>query len=680
MPTLQQASAELTQLKTRIAIYDHAYYVLNRPEVPDSEYDRLYHRVRELESLYPALVTADSPTQRIAPTRSDSFKAIAHRQPMLSIYTETDVSIDSIDRFQKRIIDQGKIVPWDSLDYFGELKFDGLAINLTYEKGYLVSAATRGDGLVGEDVTPNIRTIKQIPLKLLKEAPALLEVRGEIIMTRKAFEQYNKDAVDAGNDPLMNPRNAAAGSVRQLDPSITASRHLSFFAYGIGAHQGFKRPQTQKALLDKLVKLGFPVHFLTTLARGMDAPAILYRFYETVAKTRHELGFDIDGVVYKLNDLDLQEKLGVSGREPRWAIAHKFPPEEATSVLMSIDIQVGRTGALTPVAKIQPVYVGGVIVSSVTLHNQNEIDRKDLRIGDVIVVRRAGDVVPEIVRNLPERRTADSRPYSLIEACPVCPVCQSSIAKAEDEAVYRCTGGITCRAQQKQAILHYVSRKAMNIDGIGDVLVDSLVDSGLVKDCGDLYSLSVESLVSGNHLGAKTATKVIAELEASKTPKLEKFIYALGIRNVGEGTSKQLAASYRSVEALTKADKATLEALPDIGPTTSTSIVEYFSQPQNQALVEKLHLAGIRPIAPEAALHQPLSGKHFVITGSFQDVKREDLKARIENLGGKVSGSVGKSTDYLIAGENAGTKLAEAKKLSTQVLTLEQFNQLTEGE
>jgi len=671
--TQDDANRRLLNLRTSIALHDHAYYVLNNPEVPDSVYDKMYREIVELEEAYPDLIIPTSPTQRIAKNRSDEFKEVVHLAPMLSIRTETETSLHAIDQFQERIIESLKLPAWDSLEYTGELKYDGLAVNLRFIDGDFESAGTRGDGRIGEDITANVRTIKQIPMRLLGIKPKILEVRGEILMSHAAFEAYNKKALEENRQPLMNPRNAAAGAVRQLDPKVTAERKLMFFAYGIGESKGFKVPLTQDDLLRRLTELGFPVHPLHMTATGMDAPSALHRFYSDVLSKRSGLGFDIDGVVYKVNNLRQQKALGVSGREPKWAIAQKFEPEEVMTKVLDITVQIGRTGAVTPVARLEPVLVGGTVVSNATLSNQDEITRKDIRIGDTVVLRRAGDVVPEIVRSVLSYRPKKSKPYSLIEEHPTCPICDSPITKEDDEAVYRCTGGIACSAQQKAAILHFVSRRALNIEGIGEVLVDELVDSGLVQNCADLYTLSEEALASQTSLGAKRAKKVYRELQDSKKPSLAKLIYGLGIRGVGEGTAKTLAEVCDSVSAIRFQTQESLEALPDLGPITAARIREYFKQPVNIGLIFSLETSGVEGQKETKTTIKPLEGLQFVLTGSFKKYGRDDFKVLIEGFGGKVGGKVSKKTDYVIAGENPGTKLADAYSLSINTTTEDDF-------
>lgn len=667
---MQNLEAELKQLRTLISLYDYKYYVENNPSVPDAEYDKIFNRIKEIEKEHPELITIDSPTQRLSENRSEAFQKYIHQAPMLSIRTETDVSINSLLEFMKRVQNDLPETYKKPVDYVAEVKYDGLAINLVYVNGVLEYAATRGDGLIGEDATLNVRTIKSIPLKLIGEAPARLEVRGEVMMPTESFEAYNKRAIASGEIPLVNPRNAAAGSVRQLDPSVTAKRNLVFYAYGIGYHYQFHCPETQYKLLNKLNKLGFKTypafHVTKTTAEQ------LYRFYNKIKEIRPSLGFDIDGVVYKVNDLKLQETLGITGREPRWAIAHKFPPEEVITRILGIDVQVGRTGALTPVARLEPVFVGGVTVSNVTLHNQSEIDKKNIQIGDRVIVRRAGDVIPEIVRSLVEERKSNE-PFSIINSYPICPICGSAVAKEEDEAVYRCTGGIKCPAQQKQAIIHFVSRNAINMNGIGERLVDGLVDSNLIKNAAELYSLTPAVLINHNLLGEKMATKVVNEIQSKKKVAFEKLIYGLGIRGVGEGTSKTLAANYPDLDSLAKATVQDLEMLPDTGYITAERIVDYFKQPQNQELIQRLKAEGVSGYK-ETTVSKKLEGKTFVLTGTFSMIDRLTLKTMIEHHSGKVVNKITKQSHILLAGKGGGSKLDDAKKVGARVISEPQFD------
>lgn len=679
----KEAGVCIAQLRSKIRLYDKAYYVDAKSVVPDAEYDRVFQELKDLEAAFPELITNNSPTQRIAKNRSDAFKTIEHRIPMLSIKTETDVSVNSITRFMERIISSCVVPAWEVFSYVGEVKYDGLAVNLTYVNGTLVSAGTRGDGYVGEDVTANARVIKGIPLTLIGKAPELLEVRGEVIMSHQSFNSYNEKAAKEGKEPLANPRNGAAGALRQLDPRITAERNLSFYAYGVGAHIGFKRPNTQYGLLEELKNLGFPTHpaFLLEVSEdksgkavfGATWPARLYRFYQSVLEHRKDIGFEIDGVVYKVNSLRAQESLGFTGREPNWAIAHKFPAEEAFTTVLAIDVQVGRTGAITPVARLFPVTVGGVKVSNAILHNQGEIDRKNIRVGDTVIVRRAGDVVPEIVRSTGERPSW-SVPYVLIDLHPNCPVCGSIVSKEPKEAVYRCTGGSGCPAQLRNALLHYCSRKALKIDGFGEELANALVDKGLVSNLADLYDLTPEALVQNNILGEIMANKVINVLQSKKTVSLEKFIYGLGIRGVGEGTAKALAKAYPNLEDLAKATEAELELLDDTGPITAQRIVAYFSNPCNLTVLHRLKMAGVETVGSAKPTSSVLVGKTYAVTGTVPGFDRSSIKALIEGLGGKTVNKVSKASQILVLGDNAGAgKKADADKVGAFVMSGAEF-------
>lgn len=657
------------QLRDLIRCYDRQYYVYNTSSVSDYDYDQLFLELRQLEQDHPALVVPESPTQRLSPNRSEAFRSYTHSVPMLSIQTEIDTTVSPLQRFTERV--QEHLQPPKPIHYVAELKYDGLAVSLRYEKGILVSAGTRGDGLVGEDVTTNIRTIKDIPLKLLVDAPELLEVRGEVLMSFEAFNCLNDDCARNGTALFSNPRNAAAGSLRQLDPSITASRKLSFFAYGIGEHLGFKLPTTQTKLLDRLQENGFPVYpyFSTT----QDTTAALYRFYQETEKLRtaSTIPFPIDGIVYKVNALKDQNALGIIGREPRWAIAHKFKPIQKTTRVQAIEVQVGRTGILTPVARIEPVLIDGVCVTNATLHNEAEIHRKDIRVGDCVTIERSGDVIPKITGLALEAKAVRGSVFYLLEHYPDCPVCHAPIAKEGDIAYY-CTGGFQCPAQRKQRILHFVSRDAVDINGIGEKLVDELVDTGLVNTIAELYQLTVPQLVAQTNLGEKMASKVVHEIQSKRMVSLEKLIYGLGIREVGKQTAQTLASNYRSIERLKEATLEDLSSIQDIGPITAMRIVEFFQDPHNAKILQKLHDEGVSTVTSEP-LSQKLLGKTFVLTGTLDCIDRNSLKAMIENHSGKVVGKMTKGSHILIAGKNAGTKLKDAVKLKARVITEPQF-------
>lgn len=662
------ARRRAAELRAAIETANHDYYVLDQPKLTDAEYDALYRELVALEETYPELRTPDSPTQRVGGRAVEAFAPVRHRVPMLSIRTETDTTEGGARAFDQRVRNELALSPADPpIDYVAELKFDGLAMSLRYEDGVLVQAATRGDGETGEDVTHNVRTIRSVPLRLAAGAPAVLEVRGEVYMSRRDFEAYNERMRREGGTPLVNPRNGAAGSIRQLDPKLAAQRPLSFFAYGVGEVSGVL-PGTHGELLEWLDRLGLPVSKEWRRCRG---PGALAAFHADVLARRASLGFDIDGVVYKVDRLDLQERLGFVTREPRWAVAHKFPAEEAVTRLLAIDVQVGRTGAITPVARLEPVFVGGVTVSNATLHNLDEVRRKDVRVGDQVIVRRAGDVIPEVVRSLPERRTTALPAWQLPTACPEC---GSAIERPEGEAIARCTGGMVCPAQRKGSLLHFVQRRAMNIEGFGEKLIDQLVDAGLVHDAADLFSLRFEQLVGLERMGEKSASNLLAELEAARRPPLNRFIFALGIRHVGETTARDLARHFGSIEALMAADAETLRQVPDVGPVVAGSIEHFFANTKNRDVIHRLLAAGVVPeaLAPSAAAghgtNDHVIGKKFVLTGTLPTLKREEAKAMIEAAGGKVVGSVSAKTDYVVAGAEPGGKLTQAQALGIPVI------------
>jgi len=666
-------------LRAEIERLDHHYYVLDAPLVPDAEYDRLFRELQALEARHPELATPDSPTQRVGGKVLPAFAPVRHAVPMLSIRTETDTEASGAFNFDARVRRELKLAESDPpVEYAAELKFDGLAISLRYEHGVLVQAATRGDGETGEDVTGNVRTVGQVPLRLFGSAPPLLEVRGEIYMKRADFERFNQRALAAGEKTLVNPRNGAAGSIRQLDSKVAASRPLSFFAYGLGEVSGWELPTTHSGVLDALAAFGFPVCAERAVLQG--APA-LADFHAAIAAKRAALPFDIDGVVYKVNALALQQQLGFVTREPRWAVAHKYPAEEALTTLLDIEVQVGRTGAITPVARLAPVFVGGVTVTNATLHNQDEIDRKDVRIGDTVIVRRAGDVIPEVVGPVLDRRIGEPPRFDLLARFPVCPVCGSHVVRGEDEAVARCTGGLFCPAQRKQALLHFASRRAMDIEGLGDKLVDQLVDAAIVRTPADLYKMGLlgMSMLAGlERMGEKSAQNLLAAIERSRNTTLARFVYALGIRNVGEATAKDLARHFGSLDRLLAADEAALTQVPDVGPIVARSIVAFFAEAHNLQVIGDLRAAGVHWTEGEAqaTVAGCLAGKVFVLTGTLPTLSRDEAKAMIEAEGGKVSGSVSKKTDYVLAGSEAGSKLDKAQALGVPVLDEEGFREM----
>lgn len=662
--------ARVTALRREIERHNHAYYVLDAPTVPDAEYDRLFRELQAIEAEHPGLITPDSPTQRVGGKPLDAFPKVLHAVPMLSIRTETDTEASGARAFDARVRKELGLSDADpAVEYAAELKFDGLAINLRYENGVLAQAATRGDGETGEDVTQNIRTVKAIPLRLNAESPpAVLEVRGEVFIRRDDFERYNAKQREAGKPALVNPRNGAAGSIRQLDPAIAAQRPLSFFAYGLGEVQGWSIPATHSGMLDALAALGVPVCAERITGQGAAA---LIAFHDDIAARRDQLPFDIDGVVYKVNRLDLQRELGFLTREPRWAVAHKFPAQEQLTTVLGIEVQVGRTGALTPVARLAPVFVGGVTVTNATLHNQDEIDRKDVRAGDTVIVRRAGDVIPEVVAVVMERRPQPEPPrFSILQTYPVCPECGSHVVRLEGEAAVRCTGGLVCPAQRKQALLHFAGRRAMDIEGLGDKLVDQLVDRGLVRTAADIYGLTLETLAGLERMAEKSAANLLAAIEASKVTTLAHFIFALGIRNVGETTAKDLAKHFGSLDRLIDATEVELLAVRDVGPIVAQSILQFFAEPHNLEVVKKLRAAGVHWV-DSAGMQQSagiLAGKTLVLTGTLPTLTRDAAKEKIEAAGGKVAGSVSKKTDYVVAGEEAGSKLVKAQELGVAIL------------
>ncbi len=659
-------------LRRLIEYHNYRYYVLDDPEIPDSEYDRLMRELQALEAEYPELVTPDSPTQRVGAEPLDAFGEVRHKVPMLSLANAfSDEELREFDARVRRMLGvEGAI------RYAAEPKLDGLAVSLRYESGRLVQGATRGDGYRGEDVTANVRTIDAIPLHLLGEGwPEVLEVRGEVFMPKSGFERLNREARRKGEKTFANPRNAAAGSLRQLDPRITARRPLSFFAYGWGELSVARLAPTHSESMACLRGWGLPVSPELRVLEGVDA---CLEYHREMLARRTSLDYDIDGVVFKVDDLDAQERLGYVSRAPRWAIAHKFPSEEALTVVRDVEWQVGRTGALTPVARLEPVQVGGVTVRNATLHNIDEIRRKDVHIGDTVYVRRAGDVIPEIVRVLPERRPPDARPIELPKTCPVC---GSEVIKPEGEAVARCTGGLYCPAQRKEAIKHFASRRAMDIQGLGDKLVEQLVDKGLVKDPADLYALTEAELVRLDRMGEKSARNLLEALERSKSTTLARFLYALGIREVGEATAQALARHFGSLEAIEKADEERLQQVPDIGPVVAAHIAAFFRQPHNLEVIEKLRRAGVHwpeeapAPAPESL---PLHGKTFVLTGALSR-PREEVKARLQALGAKVTGSVSRKTDYVVVGAHPGSKYDEARRLGVPILDESGLQRMLEG-
>ena len=668
------ANERARDLRAEIEKHNHQYYVLDAPTISDAEFDRLFRELQALEAEHPDLAASDSPTQRVGGKALEAFAPVRHVVPMLSIRTETDMEASGAFNFDARVRRELRLEDDDApVEYCAELKFDGLAMSVRYENGLLVRAATRGDGETGEDVTENVRTVRQIPLRLnTPEPPAVLEVRGEVYMKRVDFERFNARALAAGEKTLVNPRNGAAGGVRQLDSKVAASRMLSFFAYGLGEVQGWLTPATHSAILDALAAFGFPVCAERAILRGAQA---LADFHQRVGEGRADLPFDIDGVVYKVNSLALQEQLGFVSREPRWAVAHKYAAEEASTEVLGIDIQVGRTGALTPVARLAPVFVGGVTVTNATLHNEDEVRRKDVHVGDTVIVRRAGDVIPEVVRVLPEKRPILA-PEFIMPRC--CPVCGSQVVRAEDEAVARCSGGLYCPAQRKQALIHFASRRALDIEGLGDKLIEQLVDGDIVRTPADLYKLSMSALVDLERMAEKSANNLLAAIENSKQTTLARFIYALGIRNVGEATAKDLARHFGSLQRVLSADEEQLMQVKDVGPVVAQCLHQFCAEPHNLDVVEQLRAVGVAwaegDMLPSA--NNALSGKVFVLTGTLPSLSREEAKALIEAAGGKVSGSVSRKTDFVVAGSEAGSKLEKARELSVNVIDEAQLRTL----
>ncbi len=661
MSELAQARARAEQLRKEIARHDYQYYVLDNPLIPDAEYDRLMRELRDIESRFPELVTPDSPTQRVGGAPREGFAEVRHKVPMLSL--DNAFSEEDMRAWEKRLL--GRLDHDGPVSYAAEPKLDGLAISLRYEQGLLVLGATRGDGRVGEDVTANVRTIKSIPLRLFGDDwPEVLEVRGEIFMPRAGFEALNARARARGEKTFVNPRNAAAGSLRQLDPKVTASRPLTMFCYGFGEISSGPPADTYSASIRRLVDWGLQISPELKTVAGVDG---CIDYYQDIGRRREQLPYDIDGVVFKVDSLADQEALGFVSRAPRWAIAYKFPAQEELTRVLAIDFQVGRTGAVTPVARLEPVFVGGATVSNATLHNMDEVWRKDVRVGDTVIIRRAGDVIPEVVGVVLERRPKGTRRVTLPKHCPVC---GSEVIKPEGEAVARCTGGLYCPAQRKESIKHFASRKAMDIEGLGDKLVEQLVDNELVHNPADLYHLTKAQLVGLERMGEKSAQNLLDELEKSKSTTLPRFLYALGIREVGEATALALAQQFGSLKAIQAASEDELQETPDVGPIVAAHIAAFFRQPHNKEVIDKLIAAGIhwQEGAPRPRPEDlPLAGKTFVLTGALSR-PRDDYKARLQALGAKVSGSVSKKTDYVVAGEDPGSKLAKAEQLGIEIL------------
>lgn len=667
------AVEEWQQLRDDIEAHNHAYFVLDAPTVPDAEYDRLKRRLLELEAEYPDLATPDSPSQRVGATPVGELREVAHEVPMLSL--DNTFNDEELEAFHRRVSDRlaAAGVDAESIGYVAEPKLDGTAINLRYEDGALKLAATRGDGRVGEDVTHNVRTIDAVPLRLRgKRRPTVLEVRGEIFMPKQAFAEFNARATERGEKTFVNPRNAAAGSLRQLDPRLTAQRPLDVFFYGIGRIQGLSEPETHADMIGMLRELGLRTCPDWQLVEGIQG---CLGYYAHMAAKRVELAYEIDGVVYKVNRREWQEQLGYISRAPRWAVAHKFPAQEELTVVQSVEFQVGRTGALTPVARLEPVFVGGATVSNATLHNMDELERKDVRVRDTVIVRRAGDVIPEIARIVPDRRPKNTRKVKLPRKCPVC---GSEVVRPEGEAIARCVGGLFCAAQRKEALKHFASRRALDIEGLGEKLIEQLVDSGRVTTPADLFTLELEELTALDRMAEKSAQNLLDALENSKETTFARFLYSLGIREVGEATAEALAQHYQAIEELEQADEDELQEIHDIGPVVARQVRAFLQEPHNLKVIRELLDSGVRWQRREIAgsMNSPLTGKTVVITGTLSDYSRDELKDKLSALGAKVTNSVSSKTDYVIVGENPGSKAAKARELGIPVVEEQELAEL----
>jgi len=671
VPSADRPEERAAWLRTELERANYAYYVLDQPELPDAEYDTLFKELQGIEAEHPALVTPDSPTQRVGGQAAEGFTPVVHDVPMLSL--NNGFADEDIAAFDKRVSDALGVSP---VQYACELKFDGLAISLRYDDGRFVQASTRGDGATGEDVTANVRTIRSIPLTLKgKNVPKRLDVRGEALMFKRDFDRLNARQRDAGQREFANPRNAAAGSLRQLDPKMTAQRPLSFFAYGIGVLEGAEMPDTHAALLDWYKEMGLPVNAERAVVEGAEG---LLGFFRQTGEKRDKLPYDIDGVVYKVNRRDEQDKLGFVSRAPRFALAHKFPAQEALTQLLAIDVQVGRTGAITPVARLAPIFVGGATVTNATLHNEDEVRRKDIRIGDTVIVRRAGDVIPEVVGAILDRRPDDAREFVMPTECPVC---GSKIERLPDEAIARCTGGLFCPAQRKQALWHFAQRRALDIDGLGEKIIDQLVEQNLVRTPADLFNLGFSMLAELDRFADKSAQNLLDSLEKAKHTTLARFIYALGIRHVGESTAKDLAKHFGSLDPIIAASVEQLLEVNDVGPVVAEAIHNFFSEAHNQHVIEQLRAKVSWPEGPPAprAPQGALAGKTVVLTGTLPTLSREEAKEMLEAAGAKVAGSVSKKTDYVVAGADAGSKLAKAEELGVPVVDEDGMKKLLEG-
>lgn len=667
MPKNQdQIKNELLKLKEKINLHNHHYFVLDSPLIADSEYDALMQRLKAIEAEFPHLISKDSPSQRVGAHPLKAFAQITHGKPMLSL--ENAFNGEDIENFNQRILD--RLGSQGPIEYCCEPKLDGLAVSLLYQDGYFIRGATRGDGMIGEDISENLKTIKMIPLKLLgKGFPERIEIRGEVLMPKAGFAKLNAESLEKGLKIFANPRNAAAGSLRQLDPKITASRPLEFFCYGIGSYDGGKLPDKHSDMLKQLQTWGMRISNLMEVTH--DVRGCLTYFHH-ISKIRQQLPFEIDGVVYKVNSLTLQNQLGYVSRAPRYAIAHKFPAEEAFTRINNVIFNVGRTGALTPLAQLEPVKVSGVIVCNATLHNMDEVKRKDIHIGDVVIVRRAGEVIPEIVSVVKERRPKDIKKIKMPKSCPVC---GSAVTRLPDEAVYYCTGSLFCSAQMKERIRHFAQRRAMNIEGLGDRLIHQLVEERLIATIADIYQLTMPQLLNLERMGKKSAENLLSEIEKSKSTTLSRFLYALGILEVGEATAKQLALHFKNLPAIQKADKEKLQEVRDIGPVAAEEIYKFFNEAHNRDIINRLLKAGIHWPEIKDSKTLPLAGKTFVLTGTLASMSRDKAKEALENLGGKVVGSVSSKTDFVVVGADAGSKLAKAQALQIKFLQEEEFLQ-----
>lgn len=671
--TKPSPAARAEDLRRQLEHHNYRYYVLDDPEVSDAEYDRLLNELKQIEADSPDLITPDSPTQRVGATPVSELQEAVHTTPMLSLdnaFAEEDLI--NFDRRVRERLETDKVI-----EYVAEPKLDGLAMSFRYENGRLVRAATRGDGMKGEDVTHNVRTIKAVPTQLRGKAPDVVDVRGEIFMTLAGFKAMNQRALEKGEKVFVNPRNAAAGTMRQLDPRLAASRPLDVFFYSVGEHGNWKLPAKHGEVLDQLREWGLKVSPLVKIVQGA---AGCLEYYRDIGEKRSSLKYEIDGVVYKVNRFAQQRELGFVSRAPRWAIAHKFPAHEENTIVRDVEFQVGRTGALTPVARLEPIFVGGVTVSNATLHNMDEVLRKDVHIGDTVVIRRAGDVIPEVVKVVFERRPKNARPVVLPEKCPIC---GSAVEREEGEAVARCTGSLSCAAQLKGALLHFAARRAMDIDGLGEKIVDQLLTEGLVHSPADLYQLTVDQFANLERLGEKSAKNLVDALEKSKKTTLSRFLYAVGIRDVGESTAAALANHFGSIEALQDANEAAIQEVQDVGPVVAAHVYTFFQQPHNREVIQALRDLGVHWPAQKARAaptEGPLTGKTFVLTGTLESMSRDDAGDRITALGGKVTGSVSKKTSYVVAGAEAGSKLTKAQELGVEILDEAAFLKLLAGE